>query len=61
MKLNGGMPQSPAEPVILNSSGAVLDVNGGNFSTTGTESCFVNSCANLTINKGTTTDGVSCV
>ena len=45
-----------AEPVILNSTGTV-DVNGGNFSTTGTKSCFVNSYANLTINKGTTTEG----
>lgn len=44
------------EPVILNSTGTV-DVNGGNFKTTGTKSCFVNNSANLTINKGTTTDG----
>ena len=44
------------EPVILNSTGTV-DVNGGNFQTTGTKSCFVNSSANLTINKGITTDG----
>lgn len=44
------------EPVIINSTGTV-EVNGGNFTTTGTESCFVNSSANLTINKGTTTDG----
>ena len=45
-----------AEPVILNSDGTV-NVNGGNFKTTGTKSCFVNSSANLTINKGITTDG----
>lgn len=45
-----------AEPVILNSTGTV-DVNGGDFQTTGTKSCFVNSSANLTINKGITTDG----
>lgn len=54
------------EPVIINSTGTV-DVNGGNFNTTGTKSCFVNSYANLTINKGTTTegtfasDGASCI
>lgn len=45
-----------AEPVILNSTGTV-DVNGGDFKTTGTKSCFVNNFANLTINKGSTTDG----
>lgn len=44
------------EPVIINSTGTV-DVNGGDFQTTGTKSCFVNSSANLTINKGITTDG----
>lgn len=44
------------EPVIINSTGTV-DVNGGNFKTTGTKSCFVNSSANLTINKGSTTEG----
>ena len=44
------------EPVIINSTGTV-DVNGGNFKTTGTKSCFVNSAANLTINKGSTTEG----
>lgn len=44
------------EPVILNSTGTV-DVNGGDFKTTGTKSCFVNNSANLTINKGTTTEG----
>ena len=45
-----------AEPVILNSDGTV-NVNGGNFKTTGTKSCFVNNSANLTIDKGITTDG----
>ena len=45
-----------AEPVILNSTGTV-DVNGGDFKTTGTKSCFVNNSANLTIDKGITTDG----
>lgn len=45
-----------AEPVILKSTGTV-DVNGGDFKTTGTKSCFVNNSANLTINKGSTTDG----
>ena len=55
-----------AEPVILNSTGTV-DVNGGDFKTTGTKSCFVNNSANLTINKGSTTDrtfaseGASCI
>lgn len=44
------------EPVIINSTGTV-DVNGGNFKTTGTKSCFVNSSANLTIDKGSTTEG----
>lgn len=44
------------EPVIINSTGTV-DVNGGDFQTTGTKSCFVNSSANLTIDKGITTDG----
>ena len=45
-----------AEPVILNSDGTV-NVNGGNFKTTGTKSCFVNNSANLTIDKGSTTEG----
>ena len=45
-----------AEPVILNSTGTV-DVNGGDFKTTGIKSCFVNNSANLTIDKGTTTEG----
>lgn len=44
------------EAVILNSTGTV-DVNGGDFQTTGTKSCFVNNSANLTINKGSTTEG----
>lgn len=44
------------EPVILNSTGTV-DVNGGDFKTTGTKSCFVNNSANLTIDKGITTEG----
>lgn len=44
------------EAVILNSTGTV-DVNGGDFKTTGTKSCFVNNSANLTIDKGITTDG----
>ena len=44
------------EPVIINSTGTV-NVNGGNFQTTGTKSCFVNSSANLTIDKGITTEG----
>lgn len=44
------------EPVIINSTGTV-DVNGGDFKTTGTKSCFVNNSANLTIDKGSTTDG----
>lgn len=44
------------EPVIINETGTV-EVYGGDFRTTGTKSCFVNSSANLTINKGTTTEG----
>lgn len=44
------------EAVILNSDGTV-NVNGGKFQTTGTKSCFVNNSANLTIDKGITTDG----
>lgn len=44
------------EPVILNRNGTV-NVNGGNFQTTGTKSCFVNSAANLTIDKSITTEG----
>lgn len=44
------------EAVILNSTGTV-DVNGGDFKTTGTKSCFVNNSANLTIDKSITTEG----
>lgn len=44
------------EAVIINSNGTV-NVNGGDFKTTGTKSCFVNNSANLTINKGITTEG----
>lgn len=44
------------EAVILNSDSTV-NVNGGKFQTTGTKSCFVNNSANLTIDKGITTDG----
>lgn len=42
---------------VLSVSNSTVVVNGGNFSTTGTKSCFVNSYANMTINKGTTTEG----
>ena len=42
---------------VLSVSNSTVVVNGGNFNTTGTKSCFVNSSANLTINKGTTTEG----
>ena len=44
------------EAVIINNTGTV-NVNGGKFQTTGTKSCFVNNSANLTINKGITTEG----
>lgn len=44
------------EAVIINNNSTV-NVNGGDFKTTGTKSCFVNNSANLTINKGTTTEG----
>lgn len=44
------------EAVILNSDSTV-NVNGGDFKTTGTKSCFVNNSANLTIDKGATTEG----
>lgn len=44
------------EAVILNSDSTV-NVNGGDFKTTGTKSCFVNNSANLTIDKGITTEG----
>lgn len=42
---------------VLSVSNSTVVVNGGDFQTTGTKSCFVNSSANLTINKGITTDG----
>ena len=42
---------------VLSVSNSTVVVNGGNFNTTGTKSCFVNSSANLTINKGSTTEG----
>lgn len=49
------------EAVIINSNGTV-NVNGGDFKTTGTKSCFVNNSANLTINKGTfASEGASCI
>ena len=44
------------EAVIINNNSTV-NVNGGKFQTTGTKSCFVNNSANLTINKGVTTEG----
>lgn len=44
------------EPVIINNNSTV-NVNGGKFQTTGTKSCFVNNSANLTIDKGITTEG----
>ena len=51
-EVDGGM----SSPAITNSSGAILKINGGNYKTTG-RSCIVNS-GYLTINNGTTTDGV---
>lgn len=42
---------------VLSVSNSTVVVNGGDFKTTGTKSCFVNNSANLTINKGSTTDG----
>lgn len=45
-----------SSPAITNSSGAILKINGGNYKTTG-RNCIVNS-GYLTINNGTTTDGV---
>lgn len=42
--------------VVINNASTVT-VNGGDFKTTGSNSCFVNNSANLTINKGSTTDG----
>ena len=50
--------------VTANSTGTVLKlanstaiVNGGNFKSTGSKSCFVLSASSLTINEGTTTKG----
>lgn len=68
---NGGMTLNDVtaisdEPVIINNTGTV-NVNGGDFKTTGTKSCFVNNSANLTIDKGITTvgtfvsEGASCI
>ena len=51
-EVDGGM----SSPAITNSSGAILEINGGNYKTTG-RNCIVNS-GYLTINNGTTTDGV---
>ena len=54
------------EAVIINNNSTV-NVNGGDFKTTGTKSCFVNKSANLTIDKGITTketfvsEGASCI
>lgn len=42
---------------VLSAASCTVTVNGGKFQTTGTKSCFVNNSANLTINKGSTTDG----
>lgn len=42
---------------VVSAANCTVTVNGGKFQTTGTKSCFVNSAANLTINKGITTDG----
>lgn len=42
---------------VVSAANCTVTVNGGKFQTTGTKSCFVNSAANLTINKGSTTDG----
>ena len=42
---------------VVSAGNCTVTVNGGNFKTTGTKSCFDNSAANLTINKGTTTEG----
>lgn len=42
---------------VLSASNSTVVVNGGNFKTTGTKSCFVNNSANLTIDKSITTDG----
>lgn len=42
---------------VLSAASCTVTVNGGKFQTTGTKSCFVNNSANLTINKGSTTEG----
>ena len=42
---------------VVSAANCTVTVNGGKFQTTGTKSCFVNNAANLTINKGSTTDG----
>lgn len=42
---------------VLSASNSTVVVNGGNFKTTGTRSCFSCNAANLTIDKGITTDG----
>ena len=42
---------------VLSAASCTVTVNGGKFQTTGTKSCFFNNSANLTINKGSTTDG----
>ena len=42
---------------VVSAANCTVTVNGGNFKTTGTKSCFVNNAANLTINKGSTTEG----
>ena len=52
---------------VLSVSNSTVVVNGGDFKTTGTKSCFVNNSANLTIDKGITTvgtfvsEGASCI
>lgn len=56
------------EAIIINSNSTAI-VNGGDFKTTGTRSCFANSSANLTINNSTTaatdgtfaSEGASCI
>ena len=56
MTLNDVTATSVKTVVINNAS--TVTVNGGDFKTTGSNSCFVNnSSANLTINKGFVTDG----
>ena len=42
---------------VLSASNSTVVVNGGNFKTTGTRSCFSCNAANLTINKSITTEG----